>query len=353
MNTPAQHREALAEVAADWREPTHPPRAAAVEKTLEAPNRWTEVALNYALNRWMQQVTLEALGTWLPEAEPASKQTVGVLHGDRDPVEGIRAALAVWGSGHSYVGCVPEASPALLPAFVEELSDRSFELSAQFESAESLYTQADALIAYPDEGETETVHERCEYRGLARARRLVFSPQYSVGVLDGTESEDERDRLAEDLLLYEGEGARRLALLWAPRDLSPDPYLEAMARFRGMFPAHPDTPGALQMQKAFLEARDASHAFAEGLEFLVSRGEPEPQPHGHIRWTEYDDLDEVTTWVEEQLDPLYAVVARSGLHDRMPERWPLRTPGGLHIPPLADREGEAIVALLRSIGGEK
>jgi len=139
--------------------------------------------------------------------------------------------------------------------------------------------------------------------------------------------------------------------VWAPTDLSPDAYLESMARFRGVFPAHEDTPGALQMQKAFLEARDEPRAFAEGLEFLVSRGEPKvPSPPGHIRWAEYDDLDEIDEWVQDHEDALYAVVARESLHDQLPEPWPLRTPGGLHIPPLDDQEGTAIAHFLRTLG---
>jgi hypothetical protein len=105
------------------------------------------------------------------------------------------------------------------------------------------------------------------------------------------------------------------------------------------------------MQKAFLEAQDKPRAFAEGLEFLVSRGSPEiPSPNGHIRWSEYEDLEEVDDWIREQGEALYAVVAREPLHDQLPASWPLRTPGGLHIPPLDDEEGREIVNFIRSLG---
>ena len=61
MDAVESRHEALVDVAARWREPDHPPREEAVAETLEAPNRWTEEALDYALNRWMQRLTLEAL----------------------------------------------------------------------------------------------------------------------------------------------------------------------------------------------------------------------------------------------------------------------------------------------------
>ena len=38
------------------------------------------------------------------------------------------------------------------------------------------------------------------------------------------------------------------------------------------------------------------------------------------------------------------------LHDQLPEAWPLRTPGGLHIPPLNDEEGTALAHFLRTLG---
>ena len=345
--------EAIADAAADWREPDHPPRETAVAETLEAPNRWTEAALDYALNRWMQAVTAEALSDWLeaPGVDGASC-SVGVLHGDAEPLAGLRAALSVWASGHAYLGHVSEASPALLPALAQALQARHGGIEATFvEDEAALLARADALVAQPERARTAALRDRCDAHGLPDSRRLLQPPRRAIAVLDGDEDDDARGGIAEDLLLYEGGGHRRLALLWAPSGLSPDACLEAMARFRGVFPAHDDTPGALQMQKAFLEAQDDPHAFAAGLEFLVSRGAPEvPQPEGHIRWTEYDALDAVDAWIQKHRDRLCAVVARAPLHDQLPASWPLRTPGDLHLPPLDDAEGTAVARFVGGLG---
>lgn len=349
MSTPEDRHRAVADTAADWRDPDHPPRVEAVEHTLEAPNRWTEEALNYALNRWMQRLTLPALRRWTGELDEGEKATVGVLHGSSEPFDGFREAIAVWVSGHHYVGHVPDASPAVLPAFAEQVAERTSEVSPEFTPRDALFDRADAILAQPERKAIEDIQRECAAHDVPESRRLVRSARYSIGVLDGNESEDVRNRLAEDLLLYEGEGHRRLAVLWAPHEHPPDPCLKAMARFRGAFPVHSDTPGALQMQKAFLEAQDEPHAYAEGLEFLVSRGDPTPQPHGHIRWSEYEDLEEVRAWIEEEGEDVYAIVARDALHDRLPDTLPLRTPGGLHTPPLDDPEGTSVVRFLRSL----
>lgn len=349
MEAVKKHITALADVATQWRDPDYGPRRRAIEETLAAPNRWTEPALDHVLDRWMERLTVEALGAWLGDGSPDPAGRIGVLHGEEEPLSGLRDALAVWALGFDFVGTVPDSSPALLPALAAEVSTRLPEVEVDFASAEDTLDRADAVIAAPTPP-VDDVPSACENNGLGPARRLCRTEGVSVGVVDGHESQDEMERLAEDMLLYEGHGRRRLAVLWAPTDHAPDPYLEAMARFRGLFPAHEDTPGTLQMQQAFLEARDVPHAYADGLEFLVSRGEPEVQKPGHIRWAEYESLDEVGEWWASHRAQVYAVVARRHLHENCPEAWPLRSPGGVHIPPLDDEEGRRVVQFLTTLG---
>jgi len=293
----------------------------------------------------MHQLTREALERWLGDTSLAEGQTIGGIHGEEGPFSGFRFALATWALGGDYIGTVPASSPAFLPTFAEDVTQKVPSISTSFVSEEEVLERSDAVLSVPRE-EKAAFEQACEDAGISVSRRHIQSPVYSVGLVDGHESEDEMERLAEDMLLYEGKGRRRLALLWAPRDLAPDKYLEAMARFRGLFPAHEDTPGTLQMQQAFLEARDEPHAYADGLDFLLSRGEPAPQRAGHVRWTEYDALDDVATWREAQEPPVYAVIARRPLHDQCPDEWTLRTPGGVHVPPLDDRDGRAIARFL-------
>lgn len=341
--------KAVHTVASRWHESDYGPRQRALEETVAAPNRWTEQALDHALDRWIHQLTMEAVERWLGTASGSTEQTIGGIHGEEDPFSGFRFALAACGLGFDYVGTIPESSPALVSAFVEEVAREIPSVEVDFASEEEVLDRADAVCAAPRE-EREAFEDACNAADVSKPRRLIQSPVYSVGLVDGHESEDEMERLAEDMLLYEGKGRRRLAILWAPRNYSPDAYLEAMARFRGLFPAHEDTPGTLQMQQAFLEAQDEPHAYAEGLEFLLSRGDPEPQRPGHIRWAEYDDLEMVSDWREMHEHEIYAVIARRHLHDQCPEEWTLRTPGGVHVPPLDDADGKDIVRFLEEQG---
>jgi hypothetical protein len=266
------------------------------------------------------------------------------------------------------------ASPHLLPAFAAEVAAEAAEAAAEAAEAAAdptfvarfpadldaaLADAGDAavlLAAATDAADHAALVAACEAAGVPPARRLLRPPRLAVAVLDGSEPEAARDGLAEDVLLYDGQSRRSVRLVWAPTGAAPDALLDALATFRGAVPAHPDTPGTLRMQQAFLEARGASHAYGDGLAFLVSRGAPEPQPAGHLRWSEYDALADVGAWLASEAAPdALAVVARPALHARLrphlPGGVPLVPPGHLHRRPLADPlERPDPVAFLRGSG---
>lgn len=317
---------ALAAAADRWTDPDAPERQAAVEATLEAPNAFTAEALAFAIDQQMAELTEAKLTQWLAGRDAPHPCAVGVLTAGNVPLAGLQDLVAVCLAGHAYLGSTSSKSPALLPAFAATLADAEPRLSVRFAEATAVIAEADALIATGTDETRAAVEERWRAGGGDPSRALLRGHRVSVAVLDGQETEDERDGLAEDTLLHEGFGCRNVALIWAPEGLDPDPYFAAMASFRAVFPAHDSTPGRLTMQQALLEATDQPHAFAEGLSFLLSKGAPEVQPPGHIRWAEYRAISEVAAWLEDHRSHLQLVVARDGLQQRL---------GGVPVPVVA------------------
>ena len=353
--------KAVAEAARAWRDPGCDERAEAVQQTLRAPNRFTEEALAFAVNAAMHRLTPAALRAWLgacgpaeaqpAEAQPAEGLAVGVVPGEAPPLAGLQAVLAVLLTGHRCVLRPPDASPVLVPAFVEAVRQQGAD-DLSFACAgvdDEVFADAQAVIGAGSE--EAAFHRQCEDIGIPPARRHWRQASFSVAVLDGHEEESEREGLAEDTLLYEGHGSASVRLLWAPAGTAPDPYLEALAHFRAVFPAHPDTPGALKMQQAFLRARDRPHAHGEGLEFLMSRGAPEVQVPGHLRWAEYETLDEVGDWLETRADQVRAVVARPALTEegRPPPGWAALEPGTVHRQLLEAPEAHRVLEFVAAL----
>lgn len=317
--------EAVAATARAWRDPDHPDRVAAVEATLAAPNRYTEESLAFALNHAMHALSVEALQAWTEGAGVSVPRTFGVVCGGA-PLGGFREWLAVMLLGHQFVGVVSDASPALLPAFARAVEAGGLPAS-RFVDAAQLEREAEAVLV----AEGADVPE-----DLAPALPLWRAGGGAgVAVLGGREGVEERSDLAVDLLLHEGASPRSVHLVWAPAGLDPDPYLDALAGFRELFPPHPDTDGSLRMPAAFLAAAKQPHAQGPG--FLVSKGEPEVMDGAHIRWAEYGSLADVEEWLGAHRDEVAFVVAGEAVRPRLQaSSIPVVALGDAHRPALLD-----------------
>jgi len=343
-------RSAIARAARNWQDPEYPSREAAVTQTLEAPNHFTEEALAYAINQQMRLLTEEAIEAWIGGRKAQEPKTVGVIHADHVPLDGLRDLLAVVLIGHQYLGSLSPESPYLLPAFVDEIKQHAPALPADFADFEEVLAEADALIATGDDEEMETLADEVEELGIDSSQVLLRGTGYAIAVLDGQENADEFEGIAEDTLLHEGRSRRSVALIWAPADLPPDGLLEGLAAFRSVFPPHPDTPGALKMQQAFLQATDQPHAYGEGLEFLLSKGEAVVQGAGHLRWVPYESLEDVSAWLQAYGDAVQFVVAREAVSTQWSPPIDMMRPGEAHRPPLTwDPDGIDTIAFLAGL----
>ncbi len=309
--------EAIATVATRWLDPAYPQRRAVVEDTLVLENRFTEEAMAFALNQQMSLLTQDALLAWMDGRHVKEWKAVGVLNAGNVPLVGLQDWLAVVLAGAAYRGVLSSRSPHILPAFAFEVLEAFPNLQTDFVTYEELFDDLDAMIASGSEETMQEVAAACAKHNIAVSHQLLRGHKYSIAVLTGKESAQMRENLAEDVLLHEGLGCRNAAIILAPEGLAPDPYLESFAYFRSIFPVHPRTPGSLKMKQAFLAAVDVSHAYGEGMEFLVSKGDPEPQEPGHVRWAEYRTEEELVGWIRDHKEEIQLIVAGKGQQGRL------------------------------------
>ncbi|MEM7348999.1 MAG: hypothetical protein AAF485_32625 [Chloroflexota bacterium] len=326
--------QAIAAVAARWLDPSYPQRQSVVEDTLVLENRFTEEALAFAINQQMALLTEPALHNWLNNRKLADPLTVGVLNAGNIPFVGLQDWLAVVLTGASYRGVLSSKSPVLLPAFAAEVVEAYGDLDVDFVDFEELFDDIDALVATGNNDTIAVLQQHCKTHDVAEGQCLFRGHKYAVAVLTGKESAADREYLAEDVLLHEGQGCRSVAIIWAPEGLSPDAYLEKFAVFRSVFPVHPRTPGSLKMKQAFLDAVGVSHAYGEGLEFLVSKGEPEQQEPGHVRWVDYRTTEEVISWIGQHKHEIQLVLAENRFAEQLALTLPVAAFGEAQRPAL-------------------
>ncbi len=337
---------AITDAAAAWRDPNYPERDAAVKATLKAPNRFTEEGLAFALNHRMHQVKPKALRSWIGERSAREARTVGVICAENVPLDGLSEVLAAVLLGHHVVVSLSPDSPALLPAFLATVSDMAgieTEEVVRFVTERALFEEAGLVVASGDEETIEQLAAEAEAAGIPASRRWLRRRGLVAAVIDGTEDAEARSGLAEDLLLHEGVGPRSPAIIWAPAGREPDRLLDTLAGFRELYPPHPATEGTLSMPIAFLISAKQAHAAGPG--FLLSKGEPEPQGPGHIRWSEYAALADVSDWLRSHRDALDFVVATAEVGERLGTDLPVVAPGDAHRPPLGG-EQPGLVAFL-------
>lgn len=326
---------ALSKVAHVWSDPSQPYRREAVQATLTASNSFTEEALEFAIDQQMSELTESALTNWIGGRRPKQVHQVGVINAGNVPFAGLQDLLAVLLCGHSYVGVLSSKSPYLLPVFVQTIRDQGVDLDVSFVDREAVWKQVEAVIATGSDAAIAQISSLATIRGLPSQKCLFRGNRYGISILDGLETDHDLDDLALDVLLHEGMGCRNLALIFAPEGLEPDRCLGHLAQVRGVFPAHPLTPGRLEIQRAYLAAIKQPHAYGDGLEFLISKGPPEVQVPGHVRWVEYEDLDEAIRLVEAILSEVQCVVSRDSLCEKLPEAWDVQPLGTTQKPALA------------------
>ncbi len=309
-------------------------RADAVKATLAAPNQFTEQAVAFAIDQQMSEVTESALSDWIRGRAPVQSHKIGVISAGNVPFAGLQDLLAVLLCGHSYIGVLSRKSPFLLPAFVESIRDEGGMIEAEFTDRDTMWNEAEAVIATGSDAAIAQIRDQAAAGGIPPHWCLFRRNRYGVAVLDGKETEDDLENLALDVLLHEGMGCRNVALIFAPEGQEPDALLQHLAQMRGIFPAHPSTPGRLAMQRAYLEATSQPHAYGDGLEFLLSKGEAEPQIPGHVRWAEYKDFDEVDEIIRGLRSELQCIVAREAVCTMLPEGWNPQLPGTTQRPAL-------------------
>ena len=310
--------EALVRVASRWSDPDYPARALATESTLQLDNRFTEESIAFAVNQQMNLLRKEDLTRWAATLNTTKSACVGVLNPGNIPLVELQDFIAVVLSGHSYLGAVSSKSSFLFPAFVDDLKREYPELRADLVSQDVLFSQASRIIAAGTDETMALVAEKALQGGLKPEDCWLRGHRYSVAVLDGTENEDVLLDLAEDALMHEGMGCRSVAIVFAPENMPIDGVLDGFSAHRSLSPAHPATVGSLKLQEAYLSAIGAPHAFDDDYQFLISRGTPDVQTPGHVRWVPYSSITEPTEFIAAHMHSIQCVFSSAELVSNHP-----------------------------------
>lgn len=286
-------RDRLHATAGRWQDPDEPARRQAAE-ALTVTTPFSEAQVAFVLNE--QMAALREFS--YPDDTPLTGATVGLQIEEVQPLPGFAEVVGL----------------LLMGARVRVPDDLKFALVRAF------LTDAQAGDAVASAGDAVDLVLARTAEPSETENAIVLPAHLGVAVLDGKENEEAREGLAEDVLLMDGGSARCVRVVWAPAGLSPDAYLDTFAAFRGRFPAHETLAPRVRMMTAFAAKAGLPHAYLDDHTLLVTRGAPETQTPGHLRWVEYDNVAEIAQW----LRPAHRGYARNGFRG-LPNLQPLGT----------------------------
>ena len=164
-------------------------------------------------------------------------------------------------------------------------------------------TPIDAVIATG--GESAKLYFESKYAGIPH---LVRGSRHSVAVLAGNETEKELAGLADDVFLYSGLGCRSVSLVFVPRGYRFS--LPTRKMCKGYRNNYRQTRALLTMEG--VEAEDNGTAL-----FVRSDKAEFPKRLSQINVVEYEDIEEVCSWLVENDSRLQCVASNiDGLHKR-------------------------------------
>jgi hypothetical protein len=144
------------------------------------------------------------------------------------PLVGFHDFLSCFLSGHRQFIKLSSKDPWLFPVLLEFLCKKNLALSDQFQTA-GILRGMDAYIAT---GSNNSARYFNYYFG--KYPSLIRRNRTSIAILDGNETAEELDRLADDVFLYFGLGCRNVTQIHVPENYDFIPLLGAFRKYHWM-----------------------------------------------------------------------------------------------------------------------
>lgn len=152
-------------------------------------------------------------------------KTIGVVMAGNIPMVGFHDLLCIWLSGHRQMIRLSSRDKVLIPYLVKFMASIHPETTDLIQCSEQL-KGCDAYIAT---GSNHSSRYFEQYFG--KYPHIIRKNRTSIAILEGNETPEELDLLADDIQLYFGLGCRNVTQVWVPENYDFQPLLEALRKY--------------------------------------------------------------------------------------------------------------------------
>ena len=178
----------------------------------------------------------EALNNWT-QLYPSITDTptnikVGIVMAGNIPMVGFHDLLSVLIAGHTAIVKLSSKDTILMQFVIDAL----IEINPAFKELIIVQEQLKNCDAYIATGSNSAGQFFEQY--FVKYPNIIRKNKTSVAILDGTETQDELNLLADDMMLYFGMGCRNVTQVWVPTGYDFLPLINALKKYNYLADEH-------------------------------------------------------------------------------------------------------------------
>ena len=296
-------KEFLAKNSADYND--HDTEFELLLKRSEIENPWfTLENQKFALTEWTHLLTQENINNWLRNYSVSkTSKRVGLILAGNIPLVGFHDVIAVVLSGHIPLIKLSSKDKQMLPFLLKKWNEMSGG-AVQFEFVERLES-FDAVIAT---GSNNTARYLEYY--FKNHLSIIRKNRTSVAVLNGKETPEELQLLAEDIFRYFGLGCRNVTRVFIPEDFIIDRLFESFVGFQDIINHHKYANNYDYNRAVYLLNQDK---FWDNNFVMMKEDDKLFSPLSVINFSRYSSLEEVKSFIAENEQDIQCIVAKDEL----------------------------------------
>lgn len=270
-------------------------------KSAEIHNPWfTTENLNYCLKQWNEVLTRENIENWLKDYKYSdSPKKVGIIMAGNLPLVGLHDLISVIVSGHDAVVKTSSKDDVLMSAVIDFLTENYPELQNSIQKTERLKDH-DAVIAT---GSNNTARYFEYY--FKDIPHIFRKNRTGVAVLDGSESKQELNGLADDIFRYFGLGCRNVTKLFLPENYNTDQLFESFFEWKDII-NHPKYANNYDYNRAvFLLGKEK---FLDNNFVMLKESESFHSPIAVVHYSYYKNQNELKNVLDQNSEEIQCIV---------------------------------------------
>jgi Acyl-CoA reductase (LuxC) len=276
-------------------------------QTIHYSNPWfIEEYVRMSLKAIKEMLTYDNISNWclgytdLMSSKDTNKK-IAVVSAGNLPLVGFHDFLCVLMSGYSYYGKLSSKDDQLLKIIGEIIIEIDPEFSKAINFVEIKMNPFDAIIAT---GSNNSSRYFDYYFG--KYPNLIRKNRNSIAILDGKETQEELDGLADDIFLYFGLGCRNISKLYVPSGYSFNRFFEAIERYNWLI-NHNKYMNNYDYSRVIFLVNVSKHLDNNFL--LLKKEKALSSPIAVLYYDEYEDLSLLLNDIHSQQSELQCIVS--------------------------------------------